>query len=47
MEHLHLHQFEDIQIPIVDDYDICLSQMFGDYMTLPKEENRVPRHTNF
>jgi len=34
------HQFEDMQTYISKWYDGYLSQLYGDYMSIPKEENR-------
>lgn len=36
-----LMKFEDIYIIIPEKYDDYLSEMYGDYMVLPKEEDRV------
>lgn len=33
--------FEDIQVPIMIGYDAYLKRKYGDYMILPKEEERV------
>ena len=44
MDHLVEHQFEDTQAMIVADYDQCLTTQFGDYMTPPPEQERIPRH---
>ena len=37
-------KFENIEAMIVDDYDSVLRTTFGDYMQLPPEEERSPRH---
>lgn len=39
-----LHDFEDVQLYIPEKYEQYLTVMYGDYMTLPKEENRIPEH---
>ncbi len=44
MNNVILHSFEDTFMYIVSDYDLCLTTQFGDYMTPPKDEDRVPRH---
>lgn len=33
--------FEDMKVPIMKGYDAYLKKNYGDYMTLPKEEDRV------
>ena len=38
------HQFEDIVINLPCGYDSYLKQVFGDYMSLPPEKDRHPRH---
>ena len=38
------HPFEDTEINIPIGYDAYLRQVFGDYMLLPPEEKRIPRH---
>lgn len=37
-------KFENIKAMILTDYDEVLRTMFGDYMQLPPEEDRVARH---
>lgn len=37
-------EFEDTTIPIPIGYDTYLSMAFGDYMKLPSEAERVPKH---
>ena len=37
-------KFEDGKFPISKYYDKILSSIYGDYMTLPKEEDRVVKH---
>lgn len=36
--------FENIEVPIMEDYDVILSSIYGDYMTPPKEMERIPKH---
>lgn len=40
------HQFEDTTFPITAEYDNYLRTQYGDYLTPPKEEERVPHYTN-
>lgn len=44
MKNLSLHKFEDTEFYITDEYDGYLTTVFGDYMTPPKEEDRIPAH---
>ncbi len=44
MERIIEHEFEDTKVNILEDYDMCLTIEFGDYMTLPKECDRKPVH---
>ena len=43
-EKMVLHDFEEIKLYIPEKYDQYLKVMYGDYMKLPKEQNRVPEH---
>ena len=40
-----LLEFEGIQVRVPKEYDKWLTQVYGDYMQLPPEEKRIPRHT--
>lgn len=40
-----LHKFEGREYMITKDYDQFLRDTFGDYMQLPPENERVPRHS--
>lgn len=39
-----LHQFNDSEFEILDNYDHYLTLQFGNYMELPPEADRVPEH---
>lgn len=39
-----LHPFEDGQFYVPKEYDAVLRRIYGDYMQLPPEEERVPHH---
>jgi len=38
-------QFEDCELSAVRDYDEYMRDIFGDYMKLPPEKDRVPKHS--
>ena len=38
------HQFEDIEVNLPCEYDAYLTTAYGDYMTPPPEDQRVPLH---
>ena len=40
-----LHSFEDREFYIPCGYDRVLTVLYGDYMTLPPEDERVPKHS--
>ena len=37
--------FEECEFSIICDYDEYLRDIFGDYMILPPEKDRVPKHS--
>lgn len=39
-----LHEFEDVKLFIPEKYEQYLSVMYGNYMDLPKEDQRIPEH---
>ncbi len=45
MTSLQLHTFEDTELYIPTGYDDYLTAAYGDYMTPPPVENRVPEHS--
>ena len=47
MQSIVLHPFEDTFLPVVEDYDLCLTTQYGNYMVAPKEEDRIPRHVQY
>lgn len=44
LEYLMFKDFEDMQVPITEDYDFTLRQLYGEYMTPPDEEHRKATH---
>lgn len=42
-----LYQFENIKLFGVHDYDVYLTQVYGDYMKLPPKEERKHKHDAF
>ena len=43
VESVHLTEFEDTQLFIADGYDQMLRTVYGEYMKLPPENERVPQ----
>ena len=43
-DHLVLHEFDGYKFLITDQYDHALKQRYGDYMSLPPEEQRKSHH---
>lgn len=43
-EELSYLRFEDSQFPVPSNYDVLLTHIYGDYMTLPPVEQRKPGH---
>lgn len=43
-ESAQYQQFEGLEMPIPVGYDAYLQMAFGDYMSLPPEEQRIPKH---
>ena len=44
LDQLSLHDFAGEKFYIIDRYDEYLTAVYGDYMTPPKESERVPQH---
>ena len=40
-----LFRFEDIEVPLPEEYDKYLRHFFGDYMQLPPVEQRIEKHS--
>lgn len=38
-------KFEDMDVPIPENYDSYLKKLYGDYMQLPEESKRQPSHS--
>jgi lipopolysaccharide cholinephosphotransferase len=36
--------FESIEVPVMKKYDHYLTTIYGDYLTPPKKEERIPKH---
>ena len=44
MSNLTTHKFENVELSVPKEYDSFLRQIYGDYMMLPPENERVSRH---
>lgn len=44
LKELSLFDFEDIKVCGFSNYDVVLRNLYGNYMLLPKEENRISEH---
>ena len=44
-ESIEYHPFESLSLPITGKWDRVLRIAYGDYMQLPPEEKRKPKHT--
>lgn len=44
LEVIEKHQFEDALFCIMSRYDVYLTELYGDYMTPPPVEDRIPFH---
>ena len=44
LEKIERRAFEDTELPVTAAYDHYLTTQYGDYMTPPKSEDRVPTH---
>lgn len=40
-------KFENLLLPIPKNYDLYLTQLYGNYMQLPPEKDRIPKHMVF
>lgn len=44
LKDLILHRFEDVDLSVPAKYDLFLKEVYGDYLKLPPEEQRISRH---
>lgn len=44
LDSLVMHKFENTMLPIMSNFHDYLTEMYGDYMTPPREEDRIPLH---
>ena len=44
VEHYHRDKFEGIEVNVIDGYDEHLTNLYGDYMTPPSDNNKVTTH---
>lgn len=44
IHHVTTMKFENLQVPVLADYDAYLTRLYGDYMKLPPLDKRIQRH---
>lgn len=47
MDDIKIVNFEDEKLPLFTKYDSHLKLMYDDYMKLPPEEDRIPKHNGY
>lgn len=45
LDNLERRPFEDIEVSILSSYHNYLTEIYGDYMTPPQENKRIPQHS--